>query len=113
VTFEVPGLPRQLTLAAGGRLEVPLPSYAGSGNAWSAACLTGEGVATVSVTTGPRLPPTAVPGGGPPQPRLAAEQAVVRGLRAGRARWRLELSRSFGPRQPVATVDIDIEVTPG
>jgi hypothetical protein len=112
VTFEVTGLPRQLTLAAGGRLEIPLPSYAGSGNAWSASCLSGPDVAGVSVALGPPVPPAPVPGSGPPQPRLATEHAVVRGLRAGTARWRLELARSFGPRQPVATVDIDITVTP-
>ncbi len=112
MSFEVPGLPRRITVAAGGQQEVALPSYAGSGNAWSATALTGEEVATVTVETGPRLPPADVPGGGPPEPRVAAERAIVRGLQVGQAQWRLALSRSFGPPEPTAVVDIDIEVTP-
>jgi len=113
VSVEVPGLPRRITVAAGGQHEIPLPSYAGSGNTWSATALSGEDVATVTVETGPPLPPAPVPGGGPPEPRLAAERAIVSGLRVGRAQWRLELARSFGPRHPVAVVDIDIEVATG
>jgi hypothetical protein len=113
VTVEIHGLPRRLSVAAGGQREISLPSYAGSGNAWSASCLTGEGVAAVAIQIGPQLPPAAVPGGGPPEPRLATEQAIIRGLRAGQSRWRLQLSRPFGPQEPTAAIDIDIEVTPG
>lgn len=112
MSVEIPGLPRRITVTAGDQHEIPLPSYAGSGNTWSAIAVSGEDAATVTMETGPARPPAPVPGGGPPEPRLAAERAIVSGLRAGRAHWRLELARSFGPRQPVAVVDIDIEVTP-
>ena len=105
-------LPRRITLAAGGRREIPLPSYAGSGNAWSATPVSGEDVAAVTVETEPPPPPVPIPGGGPPEPRLSSERAIVSGLRVGHARWRLELARAFGPRQPTAVTNIDIEVTP-
>src|SRR6266498_5034984 len=57
VSVEVPGLPRRITVTAGGQHEIPLPSYAGSGNTWSATAVSGEDVATVTVQTGPPLPP--------------------------------------------------------
>jgi len=110
---ELPGLPQQVTVAVGGRHEIPLPSFSGSGNSWSVQAVSGADAATVTVETSPPPPPAAVPGTGPPEPRFAAERAIISGLRAGHARWRLELARSFGPRQPAALVDIDIEVTNG
>jgi len=113
VNVELPGLPRQVTVAAGGRHEIPLPSFSGSGNSWSARAVSGADAATVTVRISPPPPPAAVPGTGPPEPRHAAERAVISGIRAGHARWRLELARSFGPRHPTAVVDIDIEVTNG
>jgi hypothetical protein len=112
VTVDVSHLPGRLTVPVGGQHRIPLPSYAGSGNAWSATCLTGADVATVTVRTSPPPPPAPVPGGGPPEPRLATEVAVVHGLQAGTARWRLQLARPFGPPHPLATRDLDIEVTP-
>ena len=112
MSIDLSGLPRRLTVAVGDRLEIALPSYLGSGNAWSASCLYGADVALVTVAMTPPDTTAAAPGGGPPEPRLATERAVVRGLTAGESRWRLTLARSFGPPEPTAIHDFDIDVSP-
>jgi hypothetical protein len=111
MSIDLSGLPRRLTVVVGDRLEIALPSYLGSGNAWSASCLYGADIALVTVAMTPPDPTAAEPGGGPPEPRLATERAVVRGLAVGESRWRLTLARSFGPPHPTATYDLDIDVT--
>lgn len=114
--IDLSGLPSQLTVAVGGQTQLVLPSYAGSGNAWSAACLWGERVADVRVETisaGPPRDRSVTPGGGPPEPVLAGERIVVNGLAEGSARWLLTLSRPFGPPEPAATFELDIVVTQG
>ena len=109
MTIDVGDLSRPVTVAVGDCVELPLPSYSGSGNAWSAECLFGRDVARVVIMLKP--PPTpARPGSGPPEPTLAAERVVVRGLSVGTAHWRLLLGRSFGPRTPTATADVEIIV---
>jgi hypothetical protein len=109
---DLSALPTTLTLKVGDRVEVPLPSYAGSGNAWSVSCIKGLDVAQVRLESGP-LPPPSPPGAGtsePPPLMLAGERAVVSGLAPGEATWWLVLARSFGPPTPTAVHDLQITV---
>ena len=113
MTVDLSGLPRHVTLAAGGAMELPLPSYANSGNAWSATCVRGEGVAQVSVELGEAPVVPTPPGDGtaePPPLMLVPERAVVRALACGEATWRLVLARSFDPSRPAATHDLEVTV---
>lgn len=113
MTIDVSCLPGSVTVAAGQASAIPLPCYADSGNAWSAVCLGGQGVARVSVELG-EPPATADDCGDgtapPPAMSLVPEHAVVRGLRPGSARWLLVLARSFGPRQVAARHELQVTV---
>jgi hypothetical protein len=116
MTIDLSGLPRRVSLSIGERLEIPLPSYVGSGNTWSAICLRGDDVARVSVLLGdlPPLPPIRADGVvEPPALMLVPEFAVVEGLAYGEANWRLALARSFDPSNPAAVHDLDITVCNG
>jgi hypothetical protein len=116
MTIDLHNLPQHITLAVGKRTEFPLPSYAGSGNAWSATCLSGQEVARVSVELG-EPPPTASPivdgTTEPPSTAYAEEKVVVEGLTEGRATWQLVLARSFGPPEPTATHQFQVNVVGG
>ncbi len=114
MTIDLSGLPRHVTLAVGGALEFPLPSYADSGNVWSATCVRGEGVAHVSVELG-EVPASVDPARrryrrAPVRSCSSRRRAVVRGLASGEATWRLVLSRRFDPSRPAATHDFDVTV---
>lgn len=113
MTIDLSSVPRHLTLAVGESLAIPLPSYAGSGNAWSATCVRGEAVAQVSIALAGAPPAPGMAGNGaaePPQLMLADEQAVVRGMASGDALWTLVLARTFGPPVPTATHDVEVTV---
>ena len=91
-------LPRRLTLAAGDQVTLTLPSFLGSGNAWSAHCESGADVALVSIAMEPPSPSSVTTGMlGPPEPSIATELAIVRAVAPGTARWWLHLARSFAP----------------
>jgi hypothetical protein len=93
--------------------EIPLPSYAGSGNIWSAVCVNGQGVAQVSVELAERPAIPATPRDGkaePPPLTLVPERAIVHGLTPGEATWQLVLARPFGPSQPAARHDLQVTV---
>ncbi|TSA53159.1 MAG: hypothetical protein D4R40_01135 [Nitrosomonadaceae bacterium] len=114
MTIDLSNLPRHITLAARERIVIPLPSYANSGNTWSATCVRGHGIAQVSVELGE--PPVTVDSRGdgtaePPPLMLAPEQAVVSGLAGGEAVWQLVLSRPFGPAQTAALHELRVTVT--
>jgi hypothetical protein len=116
LTVDLSSLPRHLTLAVGERTVIPLPSYANSGNSWSATCLSGHEIARLSVELGEPPPSAASRGDGtaePPPLMLTPEQAVVSGLAGGEAVWHLVLSRSFGPKQVAATHELRITVVAG
>jgi hypothetical protein len=112
VTVDLTSLPDRVELAVGQDHAVVLPSYAGSGNAWSAACVDGPEVARAAIEVRAdavtRTPPR--PGEGPPAPFLVPEVLTIRALRRGRARWRLTLSRDFAPQPPTAEHDVEILV---
>ena len=113
MTVDLSDLPRKITLGVGDRLEIPLPSYSGSGNAWSVTGLSGQEIAQVSVepAEAPAVPPS--PGDGtaePPDLVLVPDRAVVSGLAAGEAIWRLVLARSFGPSTPTAVHNLHVTV---
>src|SRR5206468_9835751 len=97
--IELSRLPRDITVTVGGRSEIPLPSYAGSGNAWSVTRVAGGDVARVWLESGEPTGVLAGRGDGivePPALALAAERAVVSGLVPGAASWRPMLARPFG-----------------
>jgi len=113
MTVDLSGLPRDVTLEVGGRMEISLPSYAGSGNIWSATCLGGQGVAHVSVELGEAPAVLTPPSDGtaePPPLTLVPESVVVYGLACGEATWRLVLARPFDPSKPAATHDLQVKV---
>ena len=108
-------LPRTVILRAGDRIEIPLPSYFGSGNIWSVTAVSGQEVARVWVELagGPAVPDG--PGNGitePPALTLIPERAVVSALAPGEATWRLVLARTFGPSIPIAAHDLQVTVVP-
>lgn len=110
-------LPPALSLPAGGRAVLPLPSYAGSGNAWSARCLDGLGVADVRVQLGPATdegyavrPGSAHAPVEPPDAAPVPETLVVDGQEEGTAVWQLVLSRPFAPDVPTATHELQVTV---
>jgi hypothetical protein len=93
-------------MEVGEHLVFPLPSYAGSGNSWSAVCLGGHAVATVSVELDDVPQFQAISGDGatePPSLMLVTERVVVCGLASGEAIWQLVLARSFDLSKPTAT----------
>jgi hypothetical protein len=113
---DLSGLPRHITLRVGERAEVPLPSYAGSGNSWSAIRLSDSGVADVSVEfTEASPPPSASLTDGtaePPPLFLVPERAVVSALAPGKARWQLVLARPFASSPPTAVHEFQVTVLP-
>jgi hypothetical protein len=114
MNVDLAALPRHVTLKVGEQRVIVLPSYANSGNAWSAACLRGHGTAQVAVGLDePRLAADARGDGRaePPPLYVVREHAVVSGLASGEATWRLVLSRSFGPPQEAAAHELRITVT--
>jgi hypothetical protein len=113
MTIDLSGLPKRVTVVVGEASEIPLPSYADSGNIWSAVCVSGQGVAQVSVELGERPAIPATPGDGtaePPPLTLVPERAIVHGLTPGEATWQLVLARPFGPSQPAARHDLQVTV---
>lgn len=113
MTIDLSNLPRHVTLEVGGRIEIPLPSYAGSGHTWTAICVCGQGVAQVSLELGEVPAALLLPGDGtvePPPLMFVPERAVVYGLTCGEATWRLILARSFDPSKPAATHDLLVTV---
>jgi hypothetical protein len=111
---DVADVPKRFELAVGERAAIELPSYSGSGNAWSVSCLSGETVAAVTIEVGPG--PRSAPGGNesetePPTPAVVRERAVVVGLSPGSARWLITLSRSFSPEPPSANIELTIRVS--
>ena len=113
MTLDFPDLPRSIELTVGDRTEIPLPSYAGSGNIWSAKFISGQGVCQVAVVLG--YPPVAsgLPAGGmtePPPLVLVPERAVVSGLAPGEAIWRLVLGRPFNSFELTAAHDLEVTV---
>ena len=111
---ELADLPSHITLTVGDRAEIPLPSYAGSGNSWSVSGDPGQKVADLAVEV---EAPAPTPGRGdgvsePPAMSVASERAVVRALQPGEAIWHLVLARSFGPPEPAATHDVRVTVVP-
>ena len=116
MTIDLSVLPKHVTLTVGERIELPLPSYAGSGNAWSATCIRGLGVADIAVAMGHSASADAAPTlpvdgtAEPPALMLVPERAVVRGLACGEAIWHLVLARSFDPARATATHVLQIAV---
>ena len=90
MTIDLSGLPRRVSLTIGERIVIPLPSYADSGNTWSAMCLGGEEVARVTVKLGdlPPLPPALADGVAEPPPTHARSR-IRRGRRS--CMWRDDL----------------------
>lgn len=108
---DLSALPPAVTLPVGGRVLVRLPSYSGSGNAWSARCLDGSGVADLQVQVGPATQEGyALPPDEPPDAAPAPETLVVEGVEVGEARWQLVLARSFAPAAPTATHELRVTV---
>jgi hypothetical protein len=113
VTVNLSALPRNVALAVGDRTVIPLPSYAGSGNTWSAVCVRGQNVAHVAVELdeATTVPAALVDGTAPPPPlMLVQERAVVSGIASGEALWRLVLSRPFDPSHQTAAHDLLVAV---
>jgi hypothetical protein len=113
MTVDLTSLPQHVTLAVGERKVISLPSYANSGNTWSATCVRGHGIAQLSVELGES--PVAGDSGGsgiaaPPPLTLTPEYAVVLGLAGGEAVCQLVLSRTFGPGQVAASHELRITV---
>jgi len=112
VTIDLSFLPDRVEIAVGQQRDLELPSYAGSGNAWSVACLSGCDTAQARVELRPDAVPRPVAraGEGPPAPFLVPEVLTIRGLRPGRSRWKLTLARDFAPRPPTAEHELDVDV---
>lgn len=101
-------LPGELSIAVGQTLRLPLTSAMGSGNTWHAE-LDGSAAQVAVEVTGP--PRAEVLGGLPPSTSSAAETLAVTGIRAGAARLRLVLSRSWQPDTPLAQHQLVVTVT--
>jgi hypothetical protein len=113
MTVDLSSLPQRVWVAAGRRNEIPLPSYAGSGNSWSVQCLSGGDVVRVWVEPDETPSIAASPGDGitePPSLMLIPDRVVVSGLAPGEAMCRLVLARPFGPSMPTATHDFHVTV---
>jgi hypothetical protein len=96
-------------LTVGEERTLPLAGAGSVGYAWALHVMGTPGVVAASIQAAPRPPPAAgaMPHGGS-HPQLL----VLRGLRAGQAEVRCELSRPFGaPRPPRARKDLIIIVT--
>lgn len=101
-------LPGELSVAVGQTVRLPLVSALGSGNTWHAEVDGYAAQAAVEVSSPPRAE---VLGGLPPSTSSAAETLVVTGIRAGEARLRLVLSRSWQPDTPLARHQLAVTVT--
>ncbi len=115
MTVDLSGLPRRVRVAVGERAEIGLPSFAGSGNVWTAEPVgsPATAVAAVAVRTDPAArAPVRDPGGEPPSSYAAPVVAVVAGRMPGTARWRLVLARPFAPRPPTAVHELTVDVHP-
>jgi hypothetical protein len=113
MTVDLSSLPQRVSVAAGRRIEIPLPSYSGSGNSWSVQCLSGGDVVRVSVEPVETPPMAASPGDGitePPALMLVPDRVVVSGLAPGEAVCRLVLARLFDPSTPTATHDFHVTI---
>jgi predicted secreted protein len=96
-----------VVLAVGGERRLPLPSLAMAGYRWSVS-VSGEdtGAVTLQLRRG-ELRPGSKPG------LSAPEEAVVRGIRPGRALVRLEQRRPWESEQPPAQLlEVKVEVRP-
>lgn len=113
MTIALSTLPKHVSLAVGKHIVIPLPSYADSGNIWSVTCLSGHGIAEVTVELSKTTNSSDSPGDGisePPSLILVHEQVSVLGLSAGDAVWQLLLSRPFGSMQIAASQNLQITV---
>ena len=113
MTVDLTSLPQHVTLGVGERMVIALPSYASSGNTWTGTCFRGQGIAQLSVELGESRVTGDLGDSGtaePPPLTLTPEYAVVAGLAGGEGVCQLVLSRTFGPRQVVASHELRITV---
>jgi hypothetical protein len=113
VTAELSSLPRRLVVQAGDLIEIPLPSFAGSGNQWMPSLISAPDIADVAVEIRHPESLNDQTGGGtrePPGAFVAPEVLKVHGLRPGLTRWKITLSRPFAPDPPTAEREIEILV---
>jgi predicted secreted protein len=96
--------PRQLRLGIGEQRTIPLRALATAGYRWSGS-VGGDDPGAVALEVRRGEAPAAAPPG-----RSAPEEAVVRGVRAGRAVVRLEQRRSWerGPAAEVVRLDVEV-----
>jgi hypothetical protein len=115
MSVDLSALPRRLRIAVGAVVEVSLPSFAGSGNLWTARPADGDPAAAraaeVTVRTEPAAAPSGEVGGEPPSSYSTPVVAVVTGRSPGVARWLLVLARPFAPDPPTAVHELVIEVS--
>ena len=105
------GLPASLSLRPGQEWRHQLLSAAGAGSSWRLELLDGDaGCAEGHVVLEPGPVPSARPGGPPPQAYGVPEVAVIRGVRPGRARWRLRLAQPWAPDEPAVEHVLEIRV---
>ena len=98
--------PTRLTLSVGERRVLPLRALSTAGYRWSGSVSGPEPAAIALEVRRGELTP-----GGPPGPS-APEEAVVRGLRPGRAVVRLEQRRPWeDARAPAQVLELQVEVT--
>lgn len=113
MTVDLSDLPKTIRLAVGDCVEIAMPSYSGSGNAWSATQMSGGKV--VSLSVGPKEAPQTqvVRRGGttePPPLSLVPERVVISALAPGEAVWQLVLARPFDRAGPTARHEVRITV---
>jgi len=115
VSVDLSALPRRVTVQVGEVVEVPLPSFAGSGNLWTARPADqpgAAGAAVVSVRTeAAAAAPSSPAGGEPPSSYSSPVVAVVDGRAPGSTRWLLVLARPFAPDTPTAVHELDVDVS--
>jgi hypothetical protein len=115
MSVDLSEVPHRVTVQVGAVVEVPLPSFAGSGNLWTARPASdpgAAGIAEVTVRTDPAAaPPGGRPGGEPPSSYAMPVVAEVAGRSPGSTRWLLVLARPFAPDTPTAMHELDIEVS--
>ncbi len=114
MSVDLSALPRRVRVAVGAVVEVPLPSFAGSGNLWTARPADDPATAQaaeVTVRTEPAAVPSGEVGGEPPSSYSTPVVAVVTGRSPGAARWLLVLARPFAPDPPTAVHELTIDVS--
>ena len=97
--------PTRLTLRVGEEHSIPLPALATAGYRWSGSVGGPEPVA-VALEVRRGEPPAGAPPG-----RSAPEEAVVQGVRPGRAVVRLEQRRPWEDGAPASLVEVRVEVS--